>query len=257
MIEMNVIQNYLNDDSVSSTTASNSDFEGEKEEVFRNENYNGNKSFEQEGRTQISSNINSIDVQSSSEMHFGNKIICNGPVTINHTIDDKSKSLADESAKIKEEHTEVLEISSTRRKMLIILSLIISIVLMVLFTLVYKLIFVSNSADNEKVDEKNQNDSLKIISRNEWNAKPSSEDHKELSAPVSVILTDYINKHGCRNRVRKLFINQNAQKNCEKWEHFMTSVLMCLKFLLKIRTPVLNISYKKSFYSYITVLFNI
>lgn len=196
-MEMIVVRDYLSDDSISSTTASNSDIE-EVEEVIQPQS----ESYQPQNSTQISSNINSIGVQSSSEVHFGNRIVCNGPVTITQNENDfgnktDEEDLSKNDEKISEKRI-LLNLNSLKFFILAIIAL---------FTLVVMIFLLNLKSSNTQLphtaNKSNENDYLDMVLRSEWNASPTVKTHDLLSLPVDTLLWDYINMTDCYTKVRK------------------------------------------------------
>jgi uncharacterized BrkB/YihY/UPF0761 family membrane protein len=181
-MEMGNFTNNFDDNSVSSTTASNSD----TEETIESSHLS--QSLPSQTTTQITSNINSIGVQSSSEVHFGNRIVCKGPVTITQNNEEKNlKNIV--------EKRNFLRLNNFQ-----LITLVTGII--VLFTIVIITIVINlHSADN-KLSIKSKSDNLDLILRDKWEASPPAKSLNFLELPVDIVLYDYIDMPDCYTEVR-------------------------------------------------------
>ncbi|CAG9805323.1 unnamed protein product [Chironomus riparius] len=211
MMEMNIKRVNLSDDSISSSTASNSDIE-ERVEVI----HPHNNQPQPENSTQISSNINSIGVQSSSDVHFGNRIVCNGPVTIAQTKEHNHKDKSDEENLTNDVEKRII-LRLKRFKILISLTGLIILLTLAATIIVIKLQSIDTQLP-QTVNKSSRNDSLDVVLRSEWNANPPARDPNLLELPVDIILYDYIDmldcytKEACDKNIQKIqndFINAN------------------------------------------------
>jgi hypothetical protein len=129
----------------------------------------------------ISTNINSLALQSSSGVHFGNRVVYNGPVSIER---DKSED-------------EKFSLSYLRRHKATAISTLCSCVLFALLILVLAIKF-DNSAVESTVSYPYQ---LRIVKRSEWKAENPLALPELLSTPVDAIIVDCVEGLECYTEV--------------------------------------------------------
>jgi hypothetical protein len=182
MVEINRVN--LNDCD-STTTASNSEIDfdiAENSQVSQPQNEPAPIALPP---PTVSTNINSLSLESSSGVHFGNQVFYNGPVNYESKANHSEESEKFGFAYLMS-HKAMLTLAAC------------SFLLFALLILVLAIKF-DNSIDESTVSYPNQ---LKIIKRNEWMAEAPAAVPELLDPPVDVILVDCTGKFECYSEVK-------------------------------------------------------
>ncbi|KAG5680994.1 hypothetical protein PVAND_010468 [Polypedilum vanderplanki] len=180
-LELNQIS--LRDCDTSSTlTATNSEISVNISEV--NEVSQTQKDSITLPQSNVSTNINSLALQSSSGVHFGNSVVYN----LNGAVNLESKNVEINT-------NEKFNLNYLLRHKAMLTLSVCSFLFFALLVLVLAIKF-DNSVNEVNV---NYPYDLKIIKRNEWKAVKPSAQPKLLNTPVNIILFDCTGMHECYN----------------------------------------------------------
>jgi hypothetical protein len=182
------------------------------------ENHNSNTlNFEltqSHHKNENSAKINSVQLNNSSQIQLGPRLIYNGPVTITNSIHNDENSAAAVAAV----DCCCFEISRKTLKR-VLTSLAIILIVVLLFALVLLAFFLSNAHDNKK---ENAQPEMKLKSppnlgvyryytREDWNAT-MVEPYDQLVHPIKRVIINHTVMRGCYTERECILILQQIQK---------------------------------------------
>lgn len=135
--------------------------------------------------------ISTIAFTSSSNIQIGDRVVYNGPVTINQDVNkleiDGQKSV------IKKKKCEFLK--HNRKSMLIVAGVVMALILTITLTLSFMWDNINSSLAPPKIFE------LNIILREEWGAKPPTENMGNLTLPLEKVIINHSVMRNCYTKV--------------------------------------------------------
>lgn len=169
------------------------DFTYDTDSTASNSMIDGYIGKEIESKSKQVPTISTIAFTSSSNIQIGDRVVYNGPVTINQDIKNLE---SDGAGPVDSKKTRIVKLD--RKSVLIIAGIVFTLVLTASLTLTFMWEDINTSLEGSKPFE------LNIISREEWGAKPPTEKMANLTLPLGKVVINHSVMRNCYTKVKTL-----------------------------------------------------